>query len=120
MCLPLVQGPVLLLSGTADLQVAASRNMSLLQKGLRQFKQPVQTHRLAGINHWFQPAAVQWPIAAGEQQAAFSPQGLNHFRDWLPKYARRAKAPVPVTVRRTAPAPTRIARHPHRQAAAKQ
>ncbi|RZK53757.1 MAG: alpha/beta hydrolase, partial [Hymenobacter sp.] len=40
--LPQVQCPVLLLNGSADLQVAAGRNMSLLQKGLRQSSQRVQ------------------------------------------------------------------------------
>ena len=100
--LPQVQCPVLLLNGTADLQVAAGRNMSLLQKGLRQSHQQVQAHRLSGANHWFQPDLAQWPIVAGERQATFSPEGLDYIRDWLLKYSRLAKTPVPVTVRRAA------------------
>ena len=101
--LPLVQCPVLLLTGTADPQVAAGRNMSLLQKGLRPSGQPVQAHRLGGVNHWLQPDATQWPIVAGERQAVFSPEGLTYLRDWLLPYANQAKAPVPVTVRRMVP-----------------
>jgi fermentation-respiration switch protein FrsA (DUF1100 family) len=108
--LPQVQCPVLLLNGTADLQVAAGRNMSLLQKGLRQSRQRVQAHRLAGVNHWFQPAPAQWPIVGGERQATFSPQGLDYLRDWFLEYSRLAKAPVPVTVRRPAPRPKAKAR----------
>jgi pimeloyl-ACP methyl ester carboxylesterase len=103
--LALVRCPVLLLNGSADLQVAAGRNMSLLQKGLRQSGQLVQAHRLSGVNHWFQGDPAQWPIVAGERQAAFAPEGLEYLRTWLLERARLAKAPVPVTVRRPAPRP---------------
>ena len=103
--LPLVRCPVLLLNGTADLQVAAGRNLALLQKGLRQSGQQVQEHRLAGVNHWFQADPAQWPIVAGERQPAMSTQGLDYLRDWLLERGRLAKAPVPVTVRRPAPRP---------------
>jgi pimeloyl-ACP methyl ester carboxylesterase len=98
--LPQVQCPVLLLNGTADLQVAASRDLAVLQKGLHQSHQPVEMHRLAGVNHWFQPDATQWPIIAGERQANFSPEGLDYLRDWLQERAQLAKAPLPVTVAR--------------------
>jgi pimeloyl-ACP methyl ester carboxylesterase len=103
--LALVRCPVLLLNGTADLQVAAGRNMSLLQKGLRQSGQAVQAHRLSGVNHSFQGDPAQWPIVAGERQAAFSPEGLEYLHTWLLERAKLAKAPVPVTVRRPAPRP---------------
>jgi len=103
--LALVRCPVLLLNGSADLQVAASRNMSLLQKGLRPSGQAVQAHRLPGVNHWFQDDATKWPIVGGERQAAFSPAGLDYLRDWLLTRAHLAKAPEPVTVRRPAPRP---------------
>jgi pimeloyl-ACP methyl ester carboxylesterase len=103
--LALVRCPVLLLNGTADLQVAASRNMSLLQKGLHQSGQAVQAHRLGGVNHLFQDDPSKWPIVAGERQAAFSPEGLEYLHTWLLEHGRLAKAPVPVTVRRPAPRP---------------
>jgi pimeloyl-ACP methyl ester carboxylesterase len=103
--LSLVRCPVLLLNGTADLQVAVSRNMSLLQKGLRQSGQPVQAHRLGGVNHLFQDDPSKWPIVAGERQAAFSAEGLTYLQTWLLERARLAKAPVPVTVRRPAQRP---------------
>jgi pimeloyl-ACP methyl ester carboxylesterase len=103
--LPEVQCPVLLLNGTADLQVAASRNMTVLQKGLHQGHAPVEAHRLPGVNHWMQPDPAEWPIVAGERQAAFSPLGLDYLRLWLLERAKLAKAPVPVTVQRAAPQP---------------
>ena len=106
--LNLVRCPVLLLNGTADLQVAAGRNMSLLQKGLHQSGQAVQAHRLGGVNHLFQDDPTKWPIVAGERQAAFSPEGLEYLHTWLLERGRLAKAPVPVTVRRPAPRPKAI------------
>ncbi len=106
--LPLVRCPFLLLNGTADLQVAPSRNLSVLQRGLHQAHQLVQAHRLAGVNHLFQPDRAQWPIVAGVQQPAFSQEAFNYLRDWLLPYVNQAKAPLPVTVRRPAPRPKNL------------
>ena len=117
--LPLVRCPVLLLNGTADLQVTASRNLALLQKGLRPAGQLVQAHRLPGVNHWFQGDPGQWPIVAGERQPALSTQGLDYLRDWLLERSALAKAPVPVTVRRAAPALTPQGRRGRRGVAAR-
>ena len=47
---------------------------------------------------------------AGERQAAFSPAGLDYLRLWLLERAKLAKAPLPVTVRRTAPQPKQVVR----------
>ena len=102
-----VRCPVLLLNGGADLQVAAGRNLSVLQKGLRQTTYGVEAHKLAGVNHWFQGDPAQWPIVAGERQAAFSPEGLEHLRTWLQLHTKPAHAPLPVTVRRPPAAPAR-------------
>jgi pimeloyl-ACP methyl ester carboxylesterase len=101
--LPQVQCPVLLLNGTADLQVVAGRHLGALQKGLHQGPASVEAHRLSGVNHWFQPDQADWPIVAGERQAAFSPEGLEYLRVWLLERAKLAKAPLPVTVQRPAP-----------------
>jgi alpha-beta hydrolase superfamily lysophospholipase len=103
--LPQVACSVLLLNGTADLQVAAGHNLGVLQKGLRLGHAPVETHRLSGVNHWFQPDPSDWPIVAGERQAAFSPEGLEYLRTWLAERAKLAKAPLPVTVQRPAAKP---------------
>ena len=103
--LPQVSCPVLLLNGTADLQVAV-RNMSLLQKGLHQAGRSAEAHRLPGVNHLLQADPAEWPIVAGERQAALSPAGLDYLREWLLVREQLAKAPLPVTVRR----PSRLAK----------
>jgi pimeloyl-ACP methyl ester carboxylesterase len=97
--LPLVQCPVLLLNGTADLQVSASRNLPLLQKGLKRTPFGVDAHKLSGVNHWFQPDPADWPLVNGRQKAAFSPQALDLMRQWLVVHGRQ---PDPVTVQRPA------------------
>jgi alpha-beta hydrolase superfamily lysophospholipase len=107
--LPQVACPVLLLNGTADLQVAAGRNLNVLQKGLRLGHAPVEAHRLSGVNHWFQPDPSDWPIVAGERQAAFSPDALEYLHNWLLERAKQAKAPLPVTVQRPAAKPKTVA-----------
>lgn len=94
-----VQCPVLLLNGTADLQVSASRNLPLLQKGLKKTPFDVESHKLSGVNHWFQPDPADWPLVNGKQKAAFSPQGLEIMRKWLVAHGRQ---PDPVTVQRPA------------------
>jgi len=98
--LSLTRCPVLLLNGTADLQVAAGRNMSILQKGLRQSSYGVEAHKLTGVNHSFQGDPATWPIVAGERQAAFSPEGLDIIRTWLLAHTKPSHAPLPVTVQR--------------------
>ena len=116
--LPLVRCPVLLLNGTADLQVAAGRHLSRLQKGLRASAQPVETHRLGGVNHWLQATPSEWPIVNGERQPNVAPAALDHLRDWLLSFARQAKAPEPVTVRRPAPRTKALVPHGRRSTAA--
>ncbi|MEJ7662231.1 MAG: alpha/beta fold hydrolase [Hymenobacter sp.] len=116
--LPLVRCPVLLLNGTADLQAAAGRHLGRLQKGLRASNQPVEAHRLGGANHWFQAAPDKWPIVAGERQPNIAPEALDYLRDWLLSFARQAKAPEPVTVRRPAPHTKTLVPHGRRGTAA--
>ncbi|MBD2724491.1 alpha/beta hydrolase family protein [Hymenobacter armeniacus] len=85
-----VQSPVLLLNGTADLQVSARRNMTLLHRGLRRAHRDVTSVRLDGVNHLFQPSPAQWPLVNGQQQATFSPIALKKIQDWV---ALETKAP---------------------------
>ena len=97
-----VQCAVLLLNGTSDLQVSAKRNMTPLQKALRQAKRTAEAHKLDGINHLFQPAPNQWPMINGAQQAVFSPEGLKIIHAWVAQETRPPGDPLPVTVRRPA------------------
>jgi pimeloyl-ACP methyl ester carboxylesterase len=110
-----VQCPVLLLNGTADLQVSASRNLPALQKGLKKTPFGVEAHKLSGVNHWFQAPAADWPLVNGRQQAAFSPQGLELMRKWLVVHGRQ---PDPVTVQRAAPKASKPAKKAVAKAAA--
>ena len=78
-----VQSPVLLLNGTADLQVSARRNLTLLNRALHRAHRSVTSYRLDGVNHLFQPAPAQWPFVNGVQQATFSPDALKKINDWV-------------------------------------
>ncbi|HEX8329964.1 MAG TPA: alpha/beta fold hydrolase [Hymenobacter sp.] len=98
-----VQSPVLLLNGTADLQVSAKRNMTPLARALHRAKRDVTAYRLAGVNHMFQPSPADWPLVNGMQQATFSPDALKKIHTWVATETRSAAAgatPTPVTVKR--------------------
>ncbi|MBC6608492.1 alpha/beta hydrolase [Hymenobacter sp. BT188] len=77
-----VKCPVLALNGVDDLQVAARTNLSMLSKGLNA-NRDVTVHKLAGVNHSFQPDVKDWPIVNGQQQPAFSPKALDTIREWV-------------------------------------
>ena len=97
-----VQCAVLLLNGTADLQVSAKRNMTPLYKALRRANRTAAEYKLDGINHLFQPAPAQWPMINGVQQAVFSPEGLKLIHAWVAQETRPPGDPLPVTVKRPA------------------
>ena len=98
-----VQCSVLLLNGTADLQVSAKRNMTPLYRALRKAHRTVVSYKLDGVNHLFQPAPAQWPMINGVQQPVFSPEALKLIYDWVTNETRLPAGPVPVTVKRPAP-----------------
>ena len=87
-----VQCPVLLLNGTADLQVSAKRNMTPLRRGLHSAHHSVSAYRLDGVNHLFQPAPAQWPLVNGVQQPTFSPIALKKINDWVMSITRQPAA----------------------------
>ena len=97
-----VQCGVLLLNGTADLQVSARRNMTPLYKALRRAKRSATSYRLDGVNHLFQPAPTKWPMINGVQQATFSPEALKLIYNWIAVETKLPNAPLPVTVKRPA------------------
>ena len=98
-----VQCSVLLLNGTADLQVSAKRNMTPLHRALRKAKRTAVSYKLDGVNHLFQPALTQWPMLNGVQQPVFSPEALKLIYDWVSNETRLPGGPVPVTVKRSSP-----------------
>ena len=85
-----VQCPVLLLNGTADLQVSAKRNLTPLRRALNSARRSVTSYQLKGVNHLFQPAPSSWPIVNGVQQPTFSPTALRKIYTWV---AVKTKAP---------------------------
>ena len=108
-----VQCAVLLLNGTADLQVSARRNMTPLYRALRKAKRTATSYKLDGVNHLFQPVPAQWPMLNGVQQPVFSPEALKLIYDWVAAETRLPGGPVPVTVKRPGPAkPERPSRTP--------
>ena len=107
-----VQCAVLLLNGTADLQVSARRNMTPLYKALRRAKRTAVSHRLDGINHLFQPAPARWPMINGVQQAVFSPDGLKLIQTWVAQETRLPGGPLPVTVKRPPSSTRKVNRTP--------
>ena len=100
-----VECPVLLLNGTADLQVSAKRNMTPLYKVLRRTHHPVTAFRLGSVNHLFQPAPGQWPVVDGVQQPTFSPEAMKRISGWVALKTKLPSAPqpLPITVKRAAP-----------------
>ncbi|UOQ73836.1 alpha/beta hydrolase family protein [Hymenobacter cellulosilyticus] len=87
--LPAVKCPVLALNGVEDLQVAATKNLAILSKGLKAGgNRRVKTYKLAGVNHAFQPDEAEWPLVNGEQQPTFSPKALALMQDWFEEYAK--------------------------------
>jgi pimeloyl-ACP methyl ester carboxylesterase len=91
-----VRCPVLLLNGTADLQVSAKNNMTPLRRTLHSARRKVTAYRLVGVNHLFQPAPTQWPIVNGVQQPTFSPDALKKINDWVAVETQRPKKPLRV------------------------
>ena len=97
-----VQSPVLLLNGTADLQVSVRRNMTPLARALHRAHRDVTAYRLAGVNHMFQPAPADWPMVNGMQQATFSPEALNKIQSWVVAETKSAVAPAPAPLKKLA------------------
>ena len=101
---------MLLLNGTADLQVSPKRNMVPLRLALRKAKRKVTAFKLNGVNHMFQPLPNQWPMVNCVQQPVFAPEGLKLIHSWVAQETKVPGTALPVTVKR--PAPRRKARTP--------
>ena len=99
-----VQCSVMLLNGTADLQVSAKRNMTPLYRALRKANRTAVSYKLDGVNHIFQPEPAQWPMINGAQQPVFSPEALKLIYAWVANETRLPGGPVPLTVKRSGPA----------------
>ncbi|GAB2949271.1 alpha/beta fold hydrolase [Hymenobacter coalescens] len=91
-----VKCPVLALNGAADLLVPASKNLPMLQKGLKASgNKKIETYKLPGVNHWFQAEQAQWPLVNGQIQPTFSPRALVLIHGWVARHsAPPTTAPV--------------------------
>lgn len=74
--------PVLLLNGTSDLTINADANLAALNKGLNKNKN-VETKKLPGVNHLFQPDPSKWPLINGQAQPNFAPEAQEAIREWI-------------------------------------
>ena len=61
--------------------------------------------KLDGVNHLFQLAPAQWPMANGVQQPTFSPEALKLLYGWVAMETKPPGTPLPVTVKRPTPLP---------------
>jgi len=75
--------PVLLLSGTEDLEAPADLHLSALEKELKSVNHNVVARRLPGVNHLFQPARTEWVLMNGEMKPIFSPAAQEIIREWI-------------------------------------
>jgi fermentation-respiration switch protein FrsA (DUF1100 family) len=78
-----VRCPVLLLSGTNDLQAPADLHLTALEKELKSVNRNITSKRLAGVNHLFQPPKTEWTLMNGEMLPLFSPVALETIREWI-------------------------------------
>ncbi|UOQ81033.1 hypothetical protein [Hymenobacter sp. 5414T-23] len=77
-----VKCPVLLLNGTADLDVGADANLAVLTKCLKS-SGSVTPRKLLGVNHLFQSDPKEWPLVNGQQKPAFSSAAQEAIREWV-------------------------------------
>ena len=78
--------------------------MTPLHRALSRARRNVTSARLEGVNHLFQPPTDQWPIVNGVQEPTFSVEALKKIHDWVALETRQPGDPLPVTVKRPAPA----------------
>ena len=78
-----VRCPVLLLSGSDDLEAPADLHQSVLEKELRSFNRRTTAKRLPGVNHLFQPPKTEWTLMNGEMKPLFSAVAQEIMREWI-------------------------------------
>lgn len=84
-----VRCPVLLLSGTADLEAPAELHLTALEKELKSFNRNTTAKRLPGVNHLFRPIKTEWTLLNGEMKPLFSPLAQEAIREWILAQSRK-------------------------------
>ena len=78
-----VRCPVLLLSGTDDLEAPADLHLAALEKELKSVNHATVSRRLPGVNHLFQPPRAEWTLMNGEMMPLFSPVAREIIREYI-------------------------------------
>lgn len=78
-----VHCPVLLLSGTNDLEAPADLHFVALEKELKSFNHTTSSKRVPGLNHLFQPPQTEWTMLNGQMRPVFSPVAEEAIREWI-------------------------------------
>ncbi|WP_157780913.1 alpha/beta hydrolase family protein [Hymenobacter sedentarius] len=86
-----VRCPVLLLSGTEDLEAPADLHLEALEKELKSIGRNTTSKRLPGVNHLFQPPKTEWTLMNGEMKPVFSPVAQETMRAWIAGLSQPAK-----------------------------
>lgn len=83
-----VKCPVLALFGELDTQVLPGQNAPALEQALREAgNKHAEVHRLAGLNHLFQPAKTGTPQEYATIEQTMDPQALDRISRWLRRTA---------------------------------
>lgn len=83
-----VKCPVLALFGELDLQVLPAQNAPVMEQALREAgNQRAEIHRLAGLNHLFQPAKTGIPQEYAAIETTMDPKALDLIAAWLRRTA---------------------------------
>lgn len=78
-----VRCPVLLISGTDDLDAPADLHLTALEKELKSVNHSTVAKRLPGVNHLMQPPKTEWTLMNGEMKPLFSPVAQESIREWI-------------------------------------
>jgi uncharacterized protein len=83
-----VKAPVLALNGDKDTQVPADENLAAIKSALaRAGNKDVETQKLAGLNHLFQPATTGLMDEYARIETTIDPKALDALGAWLAKRA---------------------------------
>lgn len=89
-----LKAPVLALFGELDLQVLPEQNAPVLEAALRAAgNEQVEIHRLAGLNHLFQPAKTGTPQEYATIEQTMDERALELIAGWLRRTAGLEQAP---------------------------
>jgi fermentation-respiration switch protein FrsA (DUF1100 family) len=83
---------VLVLNGELDRQVVASQNVPAIEKALKKGgNRKVTVHRLAGLNHLFQPAKTGGVEEYDQIEQTIAPEALDVLATWVATQAGVSK-----------------------------